>query len=1208
LSESNTTQLSDEHTVLGSKFKWQSVRPALRIALIFFGLSGTYIYISGKLLASVSQSLPGFMAGEIVKGFIYVFIMSVVLFILVFRSIQREQRQKAQLRREQRMLQKSEERYRTIISSIDNLMFVHDENDRFIDVHYSNKQNLFVPQEDFLGKLPEEVLPEKLSHQFTKQAEEVRRTGNLQKLVYPLVLDKSHKWFEARLHLHENGKYIVSTVEEISEKKAIQERLTESEAQFRRMVEDAPEPIFIQIDHKFAYLNSPACRLFGVQSMEELIGQPVIDRFLPKYHQTVRQRIQLLNEKEESVTELMEYECFQMDGSKIWIETAGTPVAYNGGQGAVVFVRDITERKLRENQYQDLIDGMREAVLVTDLDSHILQTNKAAVEFSGYQKSELIGMKPTNLDQKLGSEEIESILSDISNGKERIFETNFKTRSGEKIPVEVSANLITYLGKDALLHVIRDIRSRLEIQEDLVKTQQYLNTAAENLNGILYILNKDLQIILSKGRTLALLGFKNDEVVGESIEELLKTSEDVQSLKKKHLRVLNGESFSFEVNYGGRFLSINLSPIMDNKGKVQGVNGLVLDITEQREAEINYRQFFEDAPFPYQELDPAGNILTVNKLWLEEMEYSFQEIHGRWFGDFITNEDSRQRFQKCFEEFKRVGEIKDVEFQLQPKKSPPIIASFRGSAHYVDGRFDHSHCAFRDVTEERVLLKEQQQLYHAMEQSGEAVVITDAAGTIEYVNTAFEEITGYTKAEIIGENPRILQSGEHDEEFYRKLWDTISNGETWEGRFINLRKSGEQYHEESIISPVKDSQRNIINYVAVKRDISDKLHLESQLRQSQKMEAVGRLAGGVAHDFNNLLTVIKGYAGILSAELEVKEYREMAELIEQAGLQASDLSSQLLAVSRKQDLAPRFLEPSELIHNMYPMLKRVLGEDITFTMNLLDSYTKIRIDPGQVDQILMNLVVNARDAMPQGGVIDITEKEVAVADIPDSIDFQITIGQSTYYALSVKDTGGGMDDEVLEHIFEPFYTTKAPGSGTGLGLSTVFGIVKQSGGMIHVESTVGEGTTITLYFPVVDAVMTEEDTQAVMPVSVESLQGLKILVVDDEPGIGKYAKMILEKHGANVDVFETGTTAIKALAEASTPYDVLLVDIVLPEISGIDVASKCGDYQSEIDVIFMTGYTDDRIKNYTSGELPITLQKPFTQEELVSAVLKKLNQ
>jgi PAS domain S-box-containing protein len=395
--------------------------------------------------------------------------------------------------------------------------------------------------------------------------------------------------------------------------------------------------------------------------------------------------------------------------------------------------------------------------------------------------------------------------------------------------------------------------------------------------------------------------------------------------------------------------------------------------------------------------------------------------------------------------------------------------------HKLEDKMEEAERANRELQQElaerkriEAQLREREEsharLATAVEQAAESIVITDLSGTILYVNPAFERITGYTAQEAVGRNPRMLKSGQHDAAFYGQMWDTLLQGHVWSGRITNKKKSGALYEAEITISPIHDSTGQIVNYVAVKHDVTRQVLMESQLRQAQKMEAIGQLAGGVAHDFNNLLTVIQGNASLLlSAEVNSAIRTECSQQILHATERAATLTRQLLLFSRKQVMQPANRNLNDIVEGMVKMLRRVLGGDVALRSELAPGLPPVFADVGMIEQILLNLAVNARDAMPTGGVLTISTG-TQVLDGKEATNAHLDAA-GEFVWLRISDTGCGIPPEVRPRIFEPFFTTKEVGKGTGLGLATVYGIVEQHHGWIDVTSETGSGSTFKVYLP-----------------------------------------------------------------------------------------------------------------------------------------------
>ncbi|MBD3266876.1 PAS domain S-box protein [bacterium] len=426
-----------------------------------------------------------------------------------------------------------------------------------------------------------------------------------------------------------------------------------------------------------------------------------------------------------------------------------------------------------------------------------------------------------------------------------------------------------------------------------------------------------------------------------------------------------------------------------------------------------------------------------------------------------------------------------------------------------------------------------------IEQTSEIVVITDTDGTIIYVNPAFERITGYSKEEAIGQNPRILKSEQHGSRFYQDMWRCISSGKSWQGRLTNQKKDGTHFVEEATISPIFSEQGEIINYVAVKRDISEQLKMEEQLEHARKMETVGRLTGGIAHDFNNLITPILGFSEMLARKIAMDDpkYKFTQQIID-AAKRASKLTRQLLTFSRKQVIKTEPMDLNENVKSMESILKQTVGDDIALKLDLSPLTGLISADSTQIEQIVVNLAANARDAMPDGGSLHfITESfDTHRAENPPH-----DLAPGFYTVLKVKDTGEGIAQEEISKIFDPFFTTKKVGEGTGLGLATVYGIVKQHKGKIYVDSEIGKGTEFAIYFPQI-----EHQAKEKSPFGEEEAEKTILLAIEDETKRFLLDKMLREnKYTVYV---AHSKEEMQAYFKSQKPLDLLIQDFSLKEL------------------------------------------------------------
>ena len=490
----------------------------------------------------------------------------------------------------------------------------------------------------------------------------------------------------------------------------------------------------------------------------------------------------------------------------------------------------------------------------------------------------------------------------------------------------------------------------------------------------------------------------------------------------------------------------------------------------------------------------------------------------------------------------------------------------------------------------------------AVEQSADAIFVTNREGIIEYVNPAFETLTGYSQQEVAGQTPAMLKSGQQAPVIYRELWETIRSGGVCRSILVNRKKNGELYYVDESTSPILDAEGSITNFVSNSRDFTERLRVEAKLLQSQKMDAIGRLAGGVAHDFNNLLTIITSYSELaLDSVVPGSPTQARIQEILSAAHRAADLTRQLLAFGRKQPQALRVAELNPVVGGIVKTLHRLIGEDIELIFTPGVGLGRVRLDPVQIEQILMNLAANSRDAMLQGGSCTIETSNVQLDE--QYIDRKRAfIPTGRYAVLTVTDTGTGIPADHLSHVFEPFYTTKPSGKGTGLGLATVYGIVKQNHGFVWVYSEPGMGTSFKIYLPCV------QDQPAAMEIQDRIAEAIlhgteTVLLVEDEEALRRAAAEFLSLRGYNVLEARDGRDALSVTKNHGSTIHLAVTDVVMPHMSGGQLAKELGTLRPETRVLFVSGYPGQTVLDHKVVDVENNfLQKPFTLRQLASKV------
>ncbi len=605
-------------------------------------------------------------------------------------------------------------------------------------------------------------------------------------------------------------------------------------------------------------------------------------------------------------------------------------------------------------------------------------------------------------------------------------------------------------------------------------------------------------------------------------------------------------------------------------------------------------------------VSPDGEFLYASPSCERITGYTSEEYYGNsnLLDEIIVPED-HHIWEKHRHDIETVAGLNEVQFHICRKDG-----SVRWIEHACLPVYDEqqNYLGLRgsnhDITDRKQVEEEVGRLAMAVEQADEIVVITDKSGTIEYVNPAFERVTGYSSEEAVGKNPKILKSGKHSSSFYAEMWRTILDGGVWKGRLINRRKDESLYEEDATISPLKNESGEIINFVAVKRDVTREALLERQISQSQKMEAIGTLAGGIAHDFNNILSAVFGFTELAMNYAE--KGSQLADYLYEvitAGRRAKDLVKQILAFSRQSEQELKPVQIKLITKEVLKLLRASLPSTVEIRQDI-QSDALVMSDPTQVHQILMNLCTNAAHAMQEkGGVLGLELKYVELDSAFTAIHPDIEPGP--YVQLTVSDTGHGMSPEIIDRIFDPFYTTKGEGEGTGMGLSVVHGIVKNYGGLIHVYSEIGKGSTFKIFLPAIEKRLApEERIERLIPKGTE-----RILFVDDEQPLLEIGKRHLESLGYEVTTRISSVEALDLFKSQPEIYNLVITDMTMPSMTGDELAKKLMAVRPDIPVIICTGFnariTEQKAKNIGIRAL---VPKPILKRDLAETIRRVLDE
>src|SRR5579863_2450459 len=631
-------------------------------------------------------------------------------------------------------------------------------------------------------------------------------------------------------------------------------------------------------------------------------------------------------------------------------------------------------------------------------------------------------------------------------------------------------------------------------------------------------------------------------------------------------------------------------------------------------------EFLEFIPDAIVAVDQSGTIIHVNSQTLQMFGYGRDELIGQKIETLVPerhraqHHGHRQEFAKRpkirsmgagldLRGKRRDGSEFPVEISLSPVQTEQgmlVLSAIRdvSDRKRMEDELRRAHHELSERTD-RELWESRSRLAAIVDSSEDAIVGKDLDGIVTSWNKGAEHMYGYAAQEIIGKSISILTPRQRPDEI-PSILEKIKRGEGLvHYETLRVAKDGRVLQVSVSISPIRDSSGRVMGASAITRDITAQKRSEDQLRQAQKMEAVGRLAGGVAHDFNNILGIITACTELFHGQTKPEEISELVENISTAARRGATLTRQLLSFSRKQATQPIVFDLSERVREVSKLVRPLMGDDVEVLVQAKSPSTLVETDPGQFDQIVMNLAVNARDAMPHGGKLIFETSSVQFDHEFVKQHPQVAAGK--YIQLSVSDTGIGMDEATVTRIFEPFFTTKEVGKGTGLGLATVYGIVRQAGGYIWVYSEPNRGTTFKLYLPSaehkVGLAREPEAEEAVLP-----SQGQAILLVEDDKIMRGLTRKMLEGHGYSVIEAEDGQSALR-VAESGSRIDLVLTDVVMRGLSGPELGSRLASINPAVKILYMSGYSGELFER-DGGSLPNAslLEKPFSRRALLTAV------
>lgn len=910
---------------------------------------------------------------------------------------------------------------------------------------------------------------------------------------------------------------------------------------------------------------------------------------------------------------VLEYQCRATSPAK-WFLLHTTPLSAKRS-GVVIAHTDITARKQAEaalqeseERYRTLLERIPAPLFVYDRETlRYLAVNAAAVSHYGYSREEFLQLKITDIRPP---EDVPALLEVIKNRTEPYELTGMRRhrkKDGKIIDVEITAHSVDLAGRSACIILAIDVTKRLQADAEVRRTTELLRAIADSTPDALFVKDREGRYLLFNPAASRFVGLPVEEVLGRDDGELF-GARDAQFIMARDRNVMETGLTQTEEERltAAGFTRVYLAtktPYRDSEGKIAGVIGISRDITDRKRVEEDlmlFRALIDQTTDGIEVIDPAtGRYLDVNQTACLNHGYSREEFLSLTVADVDPNVSGIAWDQAVAARSHGGSQI----FESTHRRKDGSEFAVEVNLNFVRLDRDYLLAVVRDITERKRAQADLRMRDRAIRAVTQGILITDARqpdNPIIYASPGFERMTGYFEDDVLGRNCRLLQGVDTDPAVIAVMREAIRAGIQCTVELLNYRKDGSPFWNELSISPVWDSADELSHFVGVLADVTARRRLEEQLRQSQKMEAVGQLAGGVAHDFNNLLTVILGYSDIVRETLNRDDAAfELVGEISQAGERAASLTRQLLAFSRRQVLQPVVLDLNAVTRELEKMLHRLISEDIRLMTIFGPQLGLVRADPGQIEQVIVNLVVNAKDAMPHGGRLTIETRNVKLdqAYVLNNTDLR----QVDCVMLSVSDTGHGIPEEIRSRIFEPFFTTKEIGKGTGLGLATVHGILKQSGGHIDVESEVGRGTTFKVYLPRAEITSQEPETQRGLPSAPRG--SATVLLVEDEPGVRALMGHVLKGCGYTVLEASGGEDAARVVSAHTGSIQLLITDVVMPGIGGWQVAEWLRKQYADARVLFVSGYTDDAVVRHgVQQEGANFLHKPFSSYELATKV------
>jgi PAS domain S-box-containing protein len=1124
-----------------------------------------------------------------------------------------------------RRLRESEQRYRNLVEAQPDpiCQFLPDTTLTFVNRAYA----------DFYGREPDELIGrrwldfapaderprflEELSSFTPENRERHEETRSTR-------VDHEVRWYLCHLYAFFDRTGNVASFQtfatDISERKQAEEALRRQVDLLAAITDSAADAIFVTDgEARLTLMNAAAERIFGWARLE-LIGRKLHDA-IHDHHPDGRpypaaecplSRVYVTGETFLGHEDVF----FRKDGTPVPVACSNAPLMVEGRiAGSVLVAHDITARKrteaaLRESEarYRTAGEAIRYGVWICNPEGGVEFVSQIFLDLIGKTLDEV---RPRGWVDRLPPEDVEPALQAwrecVRTGSDWAWEHRVKGKDGVwhtvlslGRPVRDAQDRITSWAGFNL-----DISDRKQAENALSESEARFRSTFDNAAVGVSHIGMDGRWLRVNQRLCEIVGYSRDELLQRNFQEITHP-EDLPLTLSRFTDLHRGMigTYHLEKRYvhkDGHPVWVELTSALQRNEAGDPVYSIsiIQDISARkaaehalRESEIRMRALLDASQDEILLVSTNGEVLASNKAAERRLAKRTGDASpvGARLEALLPPDQAEQRLRRIRQVASTATLIhweapirsRWFEFWFYPVLRPNNLVS--EVAVYA-----------REITQQKKSQADLSKLFQAIQQSPTSVVITDRDGSIEYVNPKFCEVTGYTEEEAISQNPRVLKSGHTPQEVYTELWETISSGNVWRGELLNKKKNGELFWELASIAPVMQDD-TIAYYVAVKEDITERKQIEDQLRQSQKMQALGHLTGGIAHDFNNLLGIVIGNLQLLNERVGGDaRNREFLDDALWAARRGGELTHRLLAFARKQPLKPTIIDLNEVVRGITELFRRTLGMSIRIEEVLAPFLWKALADRGELERALVNLAVNSRDAMRGTGTLTLeTRNALLDEDYAEQYE-EVVAGE--YVLLAVTDTGTGMPPEVAERVFEPFFTTKEVGQGSGLGLSMVYGFVKQSGGHVSVYSRLGQGTSVKLYLPRAPS-SSAEPHEKTPNGYFQDMADKVVLVVEDESKLRRVAVKMLDRLGLQSLQAETAQDALELLADAHV--DVLFTDIELAGgMNGTELAKAAHDLRPQLKVLYTTGFAREAsLHERGLDERAPWLLKPYSHQEL----------